>query len=156
MNNKFTFFVLISICGLVCIGSVSAHNQYALNTTDTISTNTDSELNLNVNTTLNSQVDNGASDNTTHNNSVSNSVVSDSNITAGNQSKPLTDLKNLLSKGSGNYTLTDDYQFNLSLDKDFKGIAINSGDYVIKGNNHIINGALYTPLFNITGDHVTL
>ena len=148
MNNKFTFFVLISICGLVCAGSVSA---YTLNTTDTISTNTDSKLNLDINTTLNSQVNNDTSDNTAHNN-----VVSDSNITSGNQSKPLTDLKNLLSKGSGNYTLTDDYQYNSSLDKDFKVITISSGDYVINGNNHIIDGALNTSLFNITGGHVTL
>ncbi len=156
MNNKFVFFVLILICGLVCVGSVSAHDQCSLNATDTISANTGSELNLNVTNGLNSQVSNGVSNNTIYNNSVSNTVVSDSNITAGNQSNSLTDLKNLLGKGSGNYTLNNDYKFNSSLDKDFNGIAISSGDYVINGNNHTIDGASSTSLFNIAGGHVTL
>jgi hypothetical protein len=149
MNNKFVFFVLILICGLVCVDSVSAHDQCSLNATDTISANTDSELNLNVTNGLNSQVSNGVS-------TYDNSVVSDSNVTAGNQSNSLTDLKSLLGKGSGNYTLNNDYKFNSSLDKDFNGIAISSGDYVINGNNHTIDGASSTSLFNIAGGHVTL
>ena len=54
MNNKFVFFILILIFGLVCVGGVSANDQVALNTTND---NADSELNLDVNTALNSQFD---------------------------------------------------------------------------------------------------
>ena len=178
MNNKFVFFILILIFGLVCVGGVSANDQVALNTTND---NADSELNLDVNTALNSQFDSSKSvvdgshllvepqsgeilsnesivvdDNTTINdNSVSDGAVSNSNGTVGNQTKSLTDLKNLISKGPGNYTLNEDYKFNSSLDGDFKGIVIN-GDYVINGNDHVIDGASSTSLFNIAGGHVAL
>ena len=105
MNNR--IFCLILICGLLCVSGVSAHDQFSLNTTDT-----SSDSNLNTNTILNPQINNSISNNTTYNSSASNRSVLNSNITVGNQSKSLTDLKNLLSKSPGNYTLNDDYQFN--------------------------------------------
>ena len=91
MNNKFVFFCSNFNLWIGVRGSVSAHDQCPLNATDTISANTGSELNLNVTNGLNSQVGNNVSDNTSYNNSVSNNVVSDSNVTAGNQLKSLTD-----------------------------------------------------------------
>ena len=89
MNNTFIYLTIILMIVLVCIDGVSAHDQFSLNTADT-----SSDSNLNTNTTLNTQINNNISNNAPCNSSVSNSGVLNSNVTTGNQSKSLTDLKN--------------------------------------------------------------
>ena len=71
--------------------------------------------------------------------------------------KSYNDLYSEITTANSNFTFESDYKFNKDLDKNYSGgINITKNNFVINGNNHIIDCANEARAFYITGNNVEI
>ena len=85
------------------------------------------------------------------------SINDDNHIIKNNMNSSFSDLSTTINSTSKSIELTNDYIFNEESDENYvKGIVIEKNDFVINGNNHIIDAKNKAGLFTITANNVTL
>ena len=85
------------------------------------------------------------------------SINDNNHISENNINSSFSDLSAEINSASQNIELTNDYAFNEESDGDYvKGILISKNDFVINGNNHIIDAKNKAGLFTIIANNVTL
>ena len=78
-------------------------------------------------------------------------------IISVNQAGSFSDLNDNIASNEDCLEITNDYSFNDSTDGDFKGgILINKTNYVINGNNHVIDAKGKASIFNMNSTKVTI
>jgi hypothetical protein len=71
--------------------------------------------------------------------------------------KSYNDLQTKIMAEKSSYTLENDYKFNNEVDKNYSsGINITKNNFIINGNNHIIDCGNQARAFDITGKNVEI
>ena len=65
-----------------------------------------------------------------------------------------TDLSNEINMSTGTFEIEHNYKFNNKTDN--SPVVINKDDFVINGNNHILDGSNQSTIFHINGTNITI
>ena len=85
------------------------------------------------------------------------SISQDDFLSEQNENSSFSDLSTVINSANDNVELNVDYAFDNETDGDYvDGIVIKKNNFVINGNNHIIDAKNNAGLFTIIGTNVTI
>ena len=78
-------------------------------------------------------------------------------LTSDNKNTSFKNLNDIISNSNSSVELNKDFTFNNTTDQIYiNGVQISKDNFVINGNNHIIDGQNQARILNITGNNITL